>query len=97
MAFSVEMYYNGAVYRGYFTQMTANERAENFAIDYTMNFTVTQRRGYRLNYHPWHRSAGGPSQYDSAHSFLSNTEERAILEAQQRAVAAQFGSTIKNT
>jgi hypothetical protein len=94
MAFSVEMYYNGAVYRGYFTQMTVTERAENFALDYSMNFVVTQRRGYRLNYQPWHRSAGGPSQYDSVHSFLIDPKEIAAIETQQRAVANQFTSIL---
>jgi hypothetical protein len=94
MAFSVEMYYNGAVYRGYFTQMTVTERAENFALDYSMNFVVTQRRGYRLNYQPWHRSAGGPSKYDSVHSFLIDPKEIAAIETQQRAVANQFTSIL---
>ena len=70
LAFGVEMYYNGWVHRGFFKNMTINERADNFLLEYQMVFVVTQRRGYRVNYFPWHRSAkDGPSQYNTANSF----------------------------
>jgi hypothetical protein len=70
LAFTVEMYYNGWVYRGFFESMTINERADNFLMEYQMTFTVTQRRGYRMNYFPWSKSASnGPSQYTSPYSF----------------------------
>lgn len=75
LAFGVEMYYNGWVYRGYFENMTVNERADNFLLEYDMNFTVTQRRGYRQNYFPWAKSAiDGPSQYTSPPSFSGNVQ-----------------------
>lgn len=60
-AFGVEMFWKGWVYRGFFESMTFNERADNFLWDYTINFTVTQRRGYRTNYMPFHRSPLSPS------------------------------------
>jgi hypothetical protein len=70
LAFTVEMYYNGWVYRGFFESMTINERSSNFLMEYNMVFTVTQRRGYRTNYFPWSKSAAdGPSQYTSPQSF----------------------------
>lgn len=73
LAFTVEMYYNGWVYRGYFENMTINERADNFALEYQMTFIATQRRGYRVNYFPWSRSANdGPSQYTTPNSFSGN-------------------------
>lgn len=73
LAFTVEMYYNGWVYRGYFESMTVNERADNFLLEYNMIFNVTQRRGYRMNYFPWSKSAiDGPSQYTSPQSFSGN-------------------------
>ncbi len=73
LAFSVEMHYNGIVYRGYFTDMNIQERADNFLFDYTMNFTVTQTRGYRTNYFPFHKSAkDGPSSYSTENSFSSS-------------------------
>jgi len=74
LAFTVEMYYNGWVYRGFFENMTINERADNFLMEYQMTFTVTQRRGYRMNYFPWSKSASnGPSQYTSPYSFSGST------------------------
>lgn len=73
LAFTVEMYYNGWVHRGYFNSMTITESANDFLLHYTLNFTVTQRRGYRLNYFPWAKSAiDGPSQYTTPNSFNGN-------------------------
>lgn len=70
LAFSVEMYYNGWVFRGFFESMTMTERADNFLWDYTLTFTVTQKRGYRTNYFPWSNSpASGPSNYNTPPSF----------------------------
>jgi hypothetical protein len=75
LAFGVEMYYGGWVYRGFFDSMTVTERAENFLLDYQMVFTVTQRRGYRTNYFPWHENpSSGPSQYTTPHSFNGQTQ-----------------------
>lgn len=73
LAFTVEMYYNGWAYRGYFENMTVNERADNFLMEYQMTFVATQRRGYRLNHLPWEKSANnGPSQYTTPQSFTGN-------------------------
>lgn len=70
LAFTVEMYYDGWVYRGYFNDFSFTESAEDFLMKYDINFTVTQRRGYRTNYFPWSRNpANGPSQYNTPMSF----------------------------
>lgn len=70
LAFTVEMFYNGMVYKGFFENMTVNERADNFLLEYNINFTVTQIRGYRMNYFPWSKSAiDGSSQYTTPNSF----------------------------
>lgn len=70
LAFAVEMYYNGWVFRGFFDSMTINEHADNFLLDYDMVFYVTQRRGYRTNYFPWSESpTSGPSNYTTPTSF----------------------------
>ncbi len=70
MAFGVEMYYNGWVYRGFFEDMTVTESADDFLLKYDISFTVTQRRGYRTNYFPWHESpVSGPSNYTTPYSF----------------------------
>lgn len=73
LAFTVEMYYAGWAYRGFFESMSINERADNFLFDYQMVFTATQRRGYRVNNFPWNKAANqGPSSYTSPNSFSGN-------------------------
>lgn len=73
LACGVEMYYNGWVFRGFFTDMTMTEKATDFLWDYQMTFVVTQKRGYRTNYFPFHKSANnGPSQYETPNSFDGN-------------------------
>jgi len=63
LAFRVEMFYAGEVYRGYFTDFNVTEDADSLGMfNYDMNFTVTQKRGFRQNFFAWHRSANdGPS------------------------------------
>lgn len=73
LAFSVEMYYNGWVFRGFFENMTINERADNFLIEYQMTFMATQKRGYRVNYFPFTNSANnGFSKYNTPPAFSGN-------------------------
>src|SRR5690606_23701357 len=68
-AFGVEMYYSGVVYRGFFESMTVTEAADNFSFQYDIKFTVTQKRGYRRNYLPFHRNPQGPSDTNSPHTY----------------------------
>ncbi|MEK6883729.1 MAG: hypothetical protein AABY22_29140, partial [Nanoarchaeota archaeon] len=64
------MYYNGWAYRGFFDNMNVTESADNFLMQYDMTFVATQRRGYRVNYFPWTRSAkDGPSQYTTPNAL----------------------------
>ena len=70
IAFGIEMYYDGWVYRGFFENFNFDEKSSNFLWSYNFDFTVTQRRGYRTNYLPWQKSAkDGPSQYNTPNSF----------------------------
>jgi hypothetical protein len=73
LAFGVEMYYNGWVFRGFFTSMSWTESVNNMGMfDYQIQFTVTQRRGYRTNYLPHHHSAtNGPSDNSEGGAPLS--------------------------
>ncbi len=66
LAFSVEMYYSGKIYRGFFTDFSVSESAEKIGLfDYDTTFKVTQERGWRNNFFAWHRSATeGPSDSD---------------------------------
>jgi len=68
VAFGIEMYYSGWIFRGFFSNFNVMEKAE-FVIPYTFSFMVTQRRGYRLNNHPFLHSPQGPSQYESNYSY----------------------------
>lgn len=62
-AFTIEMYWSGWVYRGYFKDFQVTERADNLGLfNYNISFVATQRRGLRNNFLGWHRSAtNGPS------------------------------------
>lgn len=66
LAFQVEMYWSGWAFRGFFTNFDVTESSDNIGLfDYNIGFTVTQKRGRRLNYMPWHRSpVNGPSNSD---------------------------------
>lgn len=63
LATGIELYWSGEVFRGYFTSFSVEESAERLGLfNYVINFTVTQRRGIRLNFLPHHRSPNfGPS------------------------------------
>jgi len=57
LAFNIEIYYQGEIYRGYFDGFTTTEQATQQGIfNYQTSFTVLERRGERKNYMPWHRS-----------------------------------------
>lgn len=66
LATQVEMYWSGEVYRGYFNNFIITERADNLGMfEYSIQFTVTQKRGFRSNFLAWHRSpVFGPSNSD---------------------------------
>jgi len=66
LAFSVEMYWSGWTYRGYFMDFVLTESAQKLGMfDYSMTFMATQRRGFRSNFLGWHRSpVSGPSNSD---------------------------------
>lgn len=57
-AVGVELYWQGEIYRGFFTNFDSTENTSDLGLfSYSMTFMATQRRGYRFNFMPWHRSA----------------------------------------
>jgi hypothetical protein len=66
LATSVELWYDGVIYRGFFKEFTVDEKAEESGMfRYSMKFTVTRRTGVRLNSYPWQRSVNyGPANSD---------------------------------
>jgi hypothetical protein len=54
-ATSIDMYYQGEIYRGFFTTFSVNETAQSPGIfEYSFTFKVTRRTGVRQNFMPWH-------------------------------------------
>lgn len=54
---SVDIYFQGEKFRGFFKDFGYNEEANNPGIfTYTFNFVVLQRYGIRSNFMPWHRN-----------------------------------------
>ena len=66
LATSVELWYDGVIYRGFFKEFRVDERADESGIfRYSIKFTVTRRTGVRLNSYPWQRSVNyGPANSD---------------------------------
>ncbi len=58
LALGVELYFQGWVFKGYFLDFSMEEGVGQGVgvFSYRMNFQVTDRRGFRRNYMPWHRS-----------------------------------------
>jgi len=57
LALSVELYFQGVVYKGYFLDFQVDESvAQGVGVfNYRMTFQVTDRRGIRTNFSPWAR------------------------------------------
>lgn len=77
LAVSVELYFQGWVFKGYFNSFEVREEVSNGVgvFNYTMEFIVTDRRGIRRNFMPWHRDpatfdevSGNPIGYNKADS-----------------------------
>lgn len=66
LAFSVEMYYAGWIFRGYFKRFNIRESSQNIGLfNYDIDFTATQMRGSRRNFFGWQRNPKyGPSNSD---------------------------------
>lgn len=66
LACTVELYWSGAVFRGFFTDFNVSESADRIGLfNYDLTFMVTQRRGFRQNSFAWQHSAtSGPSNSD---------------------------------
>jgi len=56
-AMSIDLVFQGEKFRGYFSNFSVSERAENAGhFTYEMDFTVLRRTGKRKNFMPWHRN-----------------------------------------
>ncbi len=66
LATSVELWYDGVIYRGFFKEFRVDEKSDEIGLfRYSMKFIVTRRTGYRVNGFPWQRSVNyGPANSD---------------------------------
>lgn len=66
-ATSIEMYWMGEVYRGFFKTFSVTEDVNTLGLfNYNISFAATQRRGFRRNYMPWHKTPqAGPSDHNT--------------------------------
>ena len=56
LALGVTLYYQGASYKGFFTEFSVSESVSKLGLfDYTMSFTATSIAGRRDNFMAWHR------------------------------------------
>ena len=56
-AAAIEMYWHGMIYRGFFTNFSVTERADNLGwFDYDLKLKATLVKGRRSNFMPWHRN-----------------------------------------
>jgi hypothetical protein len=61
LAASVELYFQGELYRGYFESFSVTESAESPGLfEYNIGFVAHSRQGVRRNFMPWHRQPTGP-------------------------------------
>lgn len=82
LAFTVELYWMGEVYRGFFENMVVTEDANQIGwFNYSIKFTATQKRGFRQNYFPWHVSpvhgSGPPKQRPYSFSTFGSLDASA--------------------
>ncbi len=66
LATSVELWYDGVIYRGFFKEFRVDEKADEVGLfRYALKFIVTRRTGKRLNGFAWQRSVNyGPANSD---------------------------------
>ena len=66
-ASSIEMYWMGEIYRGFFESFDITESATMLGIfEYNLTFKATQKRGMRRNYLAWqHPATSGPSDHNT--------------------------------
>jgi len=84
LAFSVEMYYSGWIFRGYFKSFGIKESVSHLGLfNYDIEFVATQMSGSRRNFLGWHRNPGyGPSNSDPNFGVpfsYSGLEERGTI------------------
>ena len=76
LAANIELFFQGKLYRGYFTDFNVTEQVpESGHFRYTLTFVAYARQGVRRNFMPWHRQPLHPANtHDSQVNPLSFPE-----------------------
>jgi hypothetical protein len=62
LAASIELFFQGVLYKGFFTSFSVEESAESPGLfNYDLAFTAYSRQGVRRNFMPWHRQPYNPA------------------------------------
>lgn len=78
LAASVEMFFQGVNYRGYFKGFKVTEQAASPGLfDYSLDFESYAKQGIRRNFMPWHRQPSSPADSNGPNhmSFYGKAEE----------------------
>jgi len=66
LAASIELYFQGVVYKGFFTDFKVEEGANDKLgiFNYSLNFTAFAKQGIRRNFMSWHRQPSVPAEWN---------------------------------
>lgn len=69
LATNIELFFQGVLYRGYFTKFGVSEVAESPGLfRYTLMFNAYAKQGVRRNFMPWHRQPINPADTADTHA-----------------------------
>jgi hypothetical protein len=90
LAVNIEMYFQGLIYRGYFTSLNVTESSQSPGIfEYNLLFTAYARQGARKNFMPWHRQPYSPLGADTGQSNpLSYSSPQSTANQAREAIEA---------
>lgn len=70
LAASVEMFFQGVTYRGFFEGFRVEEKASSPGhFDYSMEFTSYAKQGVRRNFMPWHKQPYAPADWNGLNNM----------------------------
>jgi len=90
-AISVDIFFQGVKYRGFFKDFSARESADSPGLfNYSFTFMITRIMGKRQNFMPWHRS---PTTIDGTPRTASIPTAGAVTDELSFATNAEYGDT----
>lgn len=82
LAASVEMFFQGVNYKGYFENFKVDESGQTPGhFTYSMEFTSYAKQGIRRNFTPWHKQPSAPAEWNGPNNmsyYISRTLEDSL-------------------